>query len=130
MFKRSGAIVLTVLYIITAVGFAINLRYCGKIITAVNINAPVKSCHKIAMSSRMKCCTEKQIDIKVKDSHVGEFPSFLGKLFSFHLAKMPFANIVFNIPVNTTQSTIGRAPPDEDLACEIPLFIKNCTYRI
>jgi hypothetical protein len=130
MFKRSGAIVLTMLYLVTAMGFAINLRYCGKVITAVKINAPVKSCNSNLASSKMKCCTEKQIDIKIKDSHVGEFPTFLGKLFSFHIAKLPFANVVFNIPVTATQATIGRAPPNQPLANNVPVFIKNCTFRI
>ena len=130
MFKKSGAIVLTILYLVTAMGFAINLRYCGKVITAVKINAPVKNCSNNMMSSRMKCCTEKHIDIKIKDSHVGEFPSFLGKLFSFHVARLPFANVVFNIPVTSTQATIGRAPPDGPLADNVPVFIKNCTFRI
>jgi len=130
MFKRSGAIVLTLLYVVTAMGFALNLHYCGKVITAVKIDAPVKGCKANMVSSKMKCCTEKQIDIKIKDSHVGEFPSFLGKLFSFHLAKMPYANVVFNLPVTTAPATIGRAPPDELLACDIPAFIKNCNFRI
>ena len=128
MFKRSGAIVLTMLYIGTAMGFAINLRYCGKVITAVKINTPVKTCDNV--SSKMKYCTEKQIDIKIKDSHVGEFPSFLGKLFSFHIARLPFANVVFNIPVTATQATTGRAPPNDLLADNVPVFIKNCTFRI
>lgn len=129
MFKKSGAIVLTILYVVTAMGFAINLRYCGKIITAVNINTPVKNCNNL-VSSKMKCCSEKHIDIKIKDSHVGEFPSFLGKLFSFHIARLPFANIVFNIPVTATQATTGRAPPDGPLANNVPVFIKNCTFLI
>jgi hypothetical protein len=130
MFKRSGAIVLTVLYIITAMGFALNLHYCGKTITAIKIDAPAKGCKANMMSGKMKCCSEKHIDIKIKDSHVGEFPSFLGKLFSFHIARLPFANIVFNIPVTSTQATIGRAPPDQPLADNTPTFIKNCTFRI
>ena len=118
------------LYLVTAMGFAINLRYCGKVITAVNINTPVTNCNNNIMSSKMKCCTEKHIDIKIKDSHVGEFPSFLGKLFSFHIARLPFAKVVFNIPLNATNATIGRAPPDKPLADNIPVFIKNCTFRI
>jgi len=130
MFKRSGAIVLTMLYLITALGFALNLHYCGKNITAVRIDAPVKGCKTNMMSSKMKCCSEKHIDIKIKDSHVGEFPSFFGKLFSFHIARLPFANVVFNIPVTSTQATTGGAPPDEPLADNIPAFIKNCAFRI
>src|SRR6201991_94323 len=105
MFKRSGAIILTILYVITAMGFALNLHYCGKTITAVKIDAPAKGCNANMMSGKMKCCSEKHIDIKIKDSHVGEFPSFLGKLFSFHIARRPFANVGFNIPVSATQAT-------------------------
>lgn len=127
MFKKSGALVLTMLYLVTVMGFALNLRYCGKVITAVKINAPVKTCN--AVSSKMKCCTEKHIDIQIKDSHQGEFPSFLGKLFSFHLGKLPFANVVFNIPSTRIQLSTGKAPPDSLLA-NAPAFIKNCTFRI
>jgi hypothetical protein len=129
MFKRTGAIVLTALYLVTVVGFVINLRYCGKVITAVNVNTPVTACKTVPISSKMKCCTEKHIDIQVKDSHQGEFPSFLGKLFSFHIAKLPFAKVAFNIPIAERSSLNAKAPPD-DLLAATPVFIRNCTFRI
>jgi hypothetical protein len=129
MFKRSGAIVLTVLYLITVVGFVINLRYCGKVITAVKVNTPVSVCNESAISSKMKCCTEKHIDIQIKDSHQGEFQSLLGKLFSVHLAKLPFASVAFNTPQYTPEKFADRAPPDP-LLSNTPAFIKNCTFRI
>jgi hypothetical protein len=82
------------------------------------------------VSSKMKCCSEKHIDIKMNDSHVGEFPSFLGKLFGFHIARLPFANVVFNIQVTATQATISRATSDQPLADNTPVFIKNGTFLI
>lgn len=129
MFKKLGAIVLTILYLVTAVGFVLNLRYCGKLITAVKIDVPTKNCGNSLMNGKMKCCSEKHFNIKIKDSHQGEFPSFLGRLFSFHVGKMPFANIAFNVPVAAGEKIPGRAPPDL-LLNNTPVFIKNCTFRI
>ena len=128
MLKRITTLFLTKVYLITALGFALNLHYCGQVLASVKIDAPAKVC-KTLSGRKMKCCTEKHIDIQIKDSHQGAFPSFLGKLFSFHIAKLPLTKLVFNIPLTERSIISNKAPPD-DLFSATPVFIKNCTFRI
>ena len=128
MFKRSGAILLTLLYLVTVTGFALNLQYCGKLLTDVKIDAPAKGCND-PMAGKMKCCKNKQIIIKIKDAHQSETGSFLNKIFGFEVARLPLANITFYTPSVFTLTTFDRGPPDP-LLSNIPVFIKNCTFRI
>jgi hypothetical protein len=128
MLKKSGAIVLTVLYLITVTGFALNLHYCGKLLTAVKIDAPAKGCND-PMAGKMKCCKDKQLLVKVKDAHQTSPSSVLGKVFSFQLSHVPFMGITFNMPATTIATGFDRGPPDPLLG-NTPIFIKNCTFRI
>ena len=128
MLKRSGTIVLTVLYLITVTGFALNLHYCGKRLTAVKIDAPAKGCND-PMAHQMKCCKDKQLVVKVKDAHQTEPISVLGKIFGFELAKLPFASITFNTQPISVATAYDHGPPDP-LLSDNPLYIKNCTFRI
>ena len=128
MFKRSGAIVLTLLYLVTVSGFALNLHYCGKLLTAVKIDAPAKACNN-GMPGQMKCCKNKQIIIKIKDAHQSEAGSFLNKIFGFEVAKFPLASISLHAPSIITEAAFDRGPP-EPLLNNTPVFIKNCTFLI
>jgi hypothetical protein len=128
MLKRSGAIVLTVLYLITVTGFALNLHYCGKLLTAVKIDAPAKGCND-PMSGKMKCCKDKQLVVKIKDAHQTEPASVLGKVFNLQLSRLPFIGIAFNTPAIIVSKAYDRGPPNP-LLSDTPLFIKNCTFRI
>ena len=129
MFKRSGAILLTLLYITTGIGFALNLHYCGKIITAVKIDVPAKTCADNQMPRKMKCCHNQQLNIKIKDAHQSEPLSILGKLFSFHIVRLSFAGIAFNTQIAVVQPVFNKEPPHL-LISDTPVFIKNCTFRI
>jgi len=128
MFKKSGAILLTVLYLITVTGFALNLHYCGKLLTAVQIDAPAKGCNN-PMAAKMKCCKDKQVVVKIKDAHQTAPASFLGKIFSLQLVNRPFSDIAFNVPTIIFATGFDRGPPGP-LLNNVPVFIKNCTFRI
>jgi hypothetical protein len=127
MVKRSGAFVLTRLYLVTVMGFAVNLHFCGSYLAAVKIDAPVKSC--IMMSGKMKCCTNKHFVVKVKDAHQGEVHSFLSKIFAFELAKLPFNDSFLQVSAVTSIKFFDRGPPDISSG-SISIFLKNCTFRI
>ena len=125
MIKRSGAILLIILYAVTVSGFALNLHYCGKLLASVKISAPAKSC---SGERKMKCCNDKQIVVKVKDAHQNASFNFLSKVFVFDLPKVILGDFL------PTQQTTAKkllytaaphAPPDR-----VAVFIKNCTFRI
>jgi hypothetical protein len=127
MFKRSGAFVLTLLYLVTVMGFALNLHFCGNYLASVKIDAPVKSCSML--SGKMKCCTNKHFEVKVKDAHQGQSLSFLSKTFVFELAKLPFNDSFLSVSHGSLVKLFDRGPPDISSG-SIGIFLKNCTFRI
>ena len=80
------------LYLIMAVGFALNLHYCGTLVTAVKIDIAAKDCMHSTMPGKMNCCKNKQTDIKIKDGHQYHAPSFLSKIFSCEVVDLPFVH--------------------------------------
>jgi len=128
MIKRSGAILLTVLYLVTVFGFALNLHYCFGVLASVKVDAPAKSCKMLTVKSR-SCCQDKQIDVKVKDAHQAETTQFLAGLFAIELPKYAFAGFASSAQLVVTEKLSDRGPPDL-VTAKVPTIIKNCTYRI
>lgn len=128
MLKRSGAILLTMLYVITVFGFALNLHYCGSTLAAVKIDSPVKSC-KTLSGKKMKCCKDTQLSIKIKDAHQAESPSFLAGLFAFELPKIPFGDYLLSAQQALLEKLLDRGPPSVPTG-KIATFLKNCIFRI
>ena len=120
---------LTMLYIITVVGFALNLQYCGKVITDVKINAPLHGCIKSPMAAKMKCCTQKHVDIKIKDAHESGAASILAKVFAFQLPALSFTHFSFIAHPALFQKSFYEAPPEPG-QYSVSVFVKNCTFRI
>src|SRR6185312_525659 len=115
-----------VLYLITTSGFALNIHYCGKLLTGFEINAPAKSCVKIA---KLKCCKDKQIKVKLKDAHqVADF-AFYAKNKIGGLQQPAFSVDVVSAVTHTAALRFNKAPPDP-LVCSVPVFIQNSTFRI
>src|ERR1700761_4536165 len=95
MIKKISAMFLTKLYIVTVLGFVLNLHYCGTVLAGVKVNAPVKTCQPSA-AKKMKCCKEKEIDVKVKDSHQSETTTTNFQLFGIEIPKIPFSDFFFS----------------------------------
>ena len=119
------------LYTVTAMGFALNVHYCGNIMLSVQVNAPAKSCMMNKMPVKMKCCKDKHIDVKVKDSHqVAESSSFLAKIFSIILPAFPLKDFFFSATGSFIEQPADRGPPDDQVAKDVPAFLKNRNLRI
>jgi hypothetical protein len=129
MMKRSGALLLTMLYTVTVLGFALNLHYCGTQIASVNIDSPALSCKAVQNCGKMKCCKDKQLQIKVKDAHQAEPISILSKLFGFDIQRLSFTGFFSPSQQSSVNSSFERAPPDIPWQ-NIATFIKNCIFRI
>ncbi|RYY20012.1 MAG: hypothetical protein EOP41_09370, partial [Sphingobacteriaceae bacterium] len=71
MLKKSGLVLVALLYLITANGFAMNLHFCGESIASVKLNEAAKDC---GMSS--KCCKNTHLEVKVKDAHQTAYTVF------------------------------------------------------
>ena len=128
MIKRSGAYLLTLLYLITVVGFALNLHFCGSYLASVKIDAPAKSCGMLS-EKKMKCCTNKHFEVKVKDAHQAQSQLFLAKTFAIEMPRLPFEGFSLNTQQFLSDKFSYRGPPDPPLA-DVSTFLKNCTFRI
>lgn len=128
MVKRYVAIVLLMLYVITVSGFALNLHYCFNQLASVKVDAPATTCVRVLESSKMKCCKDKHIEIKVKDVHQNNSPLHWSKFFP--VASLPVSLFVDFIP--STQNPVAatsaeRGPPKTP---GVAIFLKNCIFRI
>jgi hypothetical protein len=128
MLKKSVAITLMMLYVVTVSGFALNMHYCFNQLRSVKIDAPANSCAKLLASSKMKCCKDRHIEIKVKDAHhQAGSPTFWGKFFFLGLPVVTFADFSLSPQNPLTERLQDRGPP---LSPGTPIFLKNCNFRI
>jgi len=128
MIKRSGALFLAILYSITVIGFALNLHYCGQMLSSVKINATTKGCGMFTARA-MKCCRDKQIEVKVKDAHQGAAFLFLAKSFVAIAPQQLFSYCNLPAGLSLQRTLIGpnqaKAPPGDT-----PFYLKNRAIRI
>lgn len=126
MLKRSVTIVLAMLYLTTVSGFALNLHYCFNRLASVKVDAPANSCVKL-QSSKMKCCKDQKIEIKVKDAHQNNSPLHWSKFFPIALPVSAFVILAPAAQGQVIASTTERSPPKAPVT---PLFLKNRIFRI
>ena len=129
MVKRTGAILLAMLYTVTVLGFALNFHICGDYVASVKIDAPAVNCGMDKANGKMKCRKDKQVEVKVKDAHRAEAPSFLAKVFGFELPHLSLDSLFPSLPSSVTEKFYDRGPPDPPVQ-SIATFIKNCIFRI
>lgn len=127
--KKSGALLLTFLYTVTVLGFALNLHYCGTELASIKIDSPAASCKMMQECGKMKCCKDKQLQIKVKDAHQVEPYSIISKLFGVDIARASFNGVFTPSRPACTDASLDRGPPDRPLP-SILTFIRNCIFRI
>lgn len=76
----------------------------------------------------MKCCNDKQIQVKVKDAHQNASFNFIAKTFAFNIPKTLFSEFLpaANLSVKKLlYAASPHAPPNA-----VAVFVKNCTFRI
>jgi hypothetical protein len=130
MVKKLGAFLLALLYVVTVAGFALNLHYCGNTVADVQINAPAKPCSTLSSGKgKTNCCKDSKLDVKVKDDHQKESTSFFSRFFAFDLPRFPLADFLFSSQQSVLETVFERGPPDIPEK-QVPVFLKNCTFRI
>jgi hypothetical protein len=127
--KKAGVLFLVLMYAITSTGFALNLHYCGNRVADVKINAPAKSCIKPMAKSKMKCCKDTKLDVKVKDSHESQPVSFLPKLSPVDVPRSAFEDFILPVHQMLLDLFFDRGPPQAPKQ-NVPAFIKNRTLKI
>jgi len=125
MIKRTAALVLTMAYAITAVGFAFDLHYCCNRLVSVTVSSPVKDCG-MAAASKSRCCKNAHVEIKVKDAHQAESGSWVSTAFGFELPRQLISNCFIFANRKVTIHGDLHDPP----CPAYPSYLKNCVFRI
>jgi hypothetical protein len=127
MLKRAAAILLSLVYLVTATGFALNLHFCGDSIAAVSINATAKA--PAGCADGMSCCANKHLVVKVKDAHLAQVHNLQAKLPALSVTPAIHPYISFNFNPVLSEMFINKRPPDPPLA-NVNTFLKNQVFRI
>jgi hypothetical protein len=127
MLKRAAAVLLSLLYLVTATGFALNTHFCGDSITAISINAAAKA--PAGCADGMKCCSNKHLVVKVKDVHVAQPYSVHSIALPFVVAPLACAGFSFGPTQGASADVVNKPPPQPPLP-GIGLFLKNRVFRI
>ena len=59
MIKKTGILTLTLLYLITVMGVALNFHYCFGQVTSVKIAHPARTCGSLKIKRVPACCKTK-----------------------------------------------------------------------
>jgi hypothetical protein len=129
MLKKISAMFLTKLYLITVLGFVLNLHYCGTVLAGVKINSPAKTCHPFA-ARKMKCCKDKEVDVKVKDAHQVESTSPTFQLFGFEIPKLHFGDFILSAQQALLEKLADQPAAPPPPPAKVDPVIKNRTLRI
>jgi hypothetical protein len=81
---------------------------------SIKINVPAKSCVKPMAKSKMKCCKDTKLDVKVKDSHEIQKTSFLPQNHLFLICPRYHPRLIFYCRRSKSmlEKLFDRGPPD------------------
>ncbi len=130
-FKQKLAISLCTFYLVSVIGVALSLHFCGGKLAAVSATNAKASCtYCKAESTTQKddnCCKNTNIDVKVKDNHQVESAVKLPKLFSTDFFIHSNYSEAFKWFFPKFFSNLeNKAPPK---STSVALHVMNCVFR-
>lgn len=129
MIKKLAVLFMILLYGVTGTGFAMNLHYCSGSLASIRIDAHEKSCGPDG--NKMKGCTDKKIDVKVKDAHQAETSAKTPAVFSFELPGFSLSNFIPAAHQALLEKLFGKEPaPPPPATPKVEPFLKNRNLRI
>jgi hypothetical protein len=126
--KRILVILLMLAYSLSSSGVTISLHYCcGKLDNISFIKVSTRTCNMGSCLKKTGCCNDKQISAKVIQEQEQVIKSVLISKYSI---VTPPGSYHYSHPQDTliTSDRLARVTPL--LLPSIPLFIRNCTFRI
>ena len=129
--KQKIAISLCAFYLVSVIGVALSLHFCGGKLASVALYANETSCKYCKEIPQAKkddtCCKNTKVDVKVKDNHQAEASFKLPKLFSFTLF-LPNRINEFLSPLfpSFVSKTINKSPPK---GSRVAIHVLNCVFR-
>jgi hypothetical protein len=117
--KKAAATILLLIYFVASTGATIHIHYCMGELKSWKLwhakEEKKKGCSTCGMEKKNGCCEDKQIVIRVDKKHNLSYPSY---------QVIPPPTLYLG-PVTVLCN--GVSPPRISL---VPLFVKNCVYRI
>jgi len=128
--QQKIAMALCAFYLITVIGIAVNMHFCGGKLSAVKLIEQAR-CGACKGENKVKkahdCCKDTSVDVKVKDSHEAGLKVKLPQNFSLEL----FLGPALSQSIKGTFSRLFRkaenkAPP---LSAVVALHLYHCVFR-
>lgn len=129
--KQKLALGLSAFYLVSVIGVALSMHFCGGKLASVSVFANEVGCKyckaELVTKKDNSCCKNTKVEVKVKDNHKAESSFKLPKLFSLETLLgeklveffRPFFPSFFSKVEN-------KAPPK---SARISLHLLNCVFR-
>lgn len=129
--KQKLAISLSTFYLVSVIGVALSLHFCGgKLagVSATHAKAICKYCKSEPVDQKDNdCCKNTKVDVKVKDSHQAESTIKMPKLFSVDVFLHPNVSRVFSYFLPSVFNRLeNKAPPK---VTGVAIHVMNCVFR-
>lgn len=129
--KQKLAISLCTFYLISVIGVALSLHFCGgklAAVSATNAKASCKYCTAESITQKDdNCCKNTNVDVKVKDNHQAESAVKLPKLFSVDVFLHPNVSQILRQILPTFFSKLENKTPPKSTG--VALHVMNCVFR-
>lgn len=131
-FRQKIAFGLCVFYLVSVIGIALSLHFCGDKLSSVDFTeqAKCKVCKSSAskqMAKNDNCCKSKTVEAKITDQHQSADKVDLPKNFSIALFLTPIiAEWVQSILPGLFSKIENSVPP---LSAKMSLHVFNCVFR-
>lgn len=129
--KQKLAISLCTFYLVSVIGVALSLHFCGGKLASVSVSTAKASCKYCKSEPITKkednCCKNTKVDVKVKDTHKAQSAIKLPKLFSVDVIVPRAFHAVFNYFLPSLFNRLeNKAPPKTS---SVALHVMNCVFR-
>jgi len=131
--KKTLLTIIALFYLGISSGSTLHFHYCmGELVSWGLEKQSTALCELCGMpksqSKGKSCCQDQQQETKVDQSqtasqHVYQF----NPPFQAIIPAVFFLDYAVEVPVKITREALSNAPPD---GLKVPVFLKNCTYRI
>ncbi|MCX2454113.1 hypothetical protein OQX61_22780 [Pedobacter sp. PLR] len=132
--KRILLTIIATFYLGISSGSTLHFHYCmGELVSwGMEQEARGELCELCGMpkgtSTDKSCCKDQKQDTKVDQSQSASQTVYqFNPPFQAILPVALFLDYAVEIPVKITREALSNAPPDGK---KVPVFLKNCTYRI
>jgi len=130
--KKFVVTILSIVYLTSTVGATVHYHYCmDKLVDWGLWHNGDKQCGKCGMDKSLEknngCCKDEHKQVKLETEHKG-VASYQLTALSFAVLPTPAFEIEdVKLPTVTEENPLSHAPPRRG---EIPVYIRNCVFRI